>query len=246
MKYAFLKEKDNKAIFVGDYMECYVPQSYFDKGMASTEGECINVLGVFNLRVATSDKQDISKLPLKTFNVPTMISMKPTVIERKELSLTSDSKPEIYSILKFYNGDELMTTLEVAATVDNTELFMMKLLTEGKVPSTIKYGDVFLLYLRNLELNNMNLDTPGAVLSVIVSETYRYNKDNAIPLRKVLGKGKCTELDYNTANMRAICSYSSTFAGMTFEDLDAMIISAVNKKRYNSSNAYSPVEKIIK
>lgn len=244
MKYPFLKEKDNKAIFTGNQLECYIPQSFFDKGMTSIDGEYVSTLGVFNLRATTNDKQDITKSKLLTFGVPTMVTMKPTSIEKRELNLLG-THSESYTVLTFFNGDELLTSLDVVATVDNTELFMMKLLTEGKLPSTIKYTDVFLLYLKNLELNGMNLESPGSILSIIASETYRYKGDNTLPLRKVLGKGKCGELDYVTANMRSICSLSSTFSALTFEDIDAMIIQSVNRKRYNYNNAETPLESII-
>lgn len=246
MKYPFIKEKDNKAIFTGSYMECYLPMSFVSKGITYIVGDIVNAIGLFNLRATMKDSEKIEDQKLLTFNVPSMVTMKPTSTERRMLSLVPGQEPEQYLVLQFYNGDEILTTLDVVATVDNTDIFMMRILTQGKLPSTIKYNDGFKLYLQNLEINKINLDTPAPILSIIYSEIYRYKDDVALPLRQVLGKGQCGELDYVTADMRTISSLSSTFSALTFEDIDSMIIRSVNRKRYKSKNAYTPLEQIIK
>ena len=246
MKYNFIKEKDNKAIFTGNYMECYIPNSLFEKGISYIDNGIVTTIGTFNLRVANSADADITKSKLLTFGVSTVITMKPTDIEKKTIRLLPN-KPEItYQVLKFYNGDELLTSLDVVEAVDNVETFMMKLLVEGKLPTTIPYTDGFNLFMKNLEINHIDLNVPAATLSIIYSEVYRYAKDPSLALRKVLGKGKCGELDYITANMRSICANSSTFSALTFEDQDAMIIKSINRNRFGYNNEESPVEQIIK
>lgn len=246
MKYPYLKEKANQAIFVGNYMECYIPQDTFDKGISYFVGDILNTVGLFNLRVNMTANADITKQKLHTFNAPSMITMKPSSTEKKTLALIP-GKPEVaYTVLKFFNGDAVLTTLDAIQSVDNTDLFMMKMLTLGKLPDTLTYNDGFKSYLKNLEMNKINLDTPAPTLSVIYSEIYRYNKDVGIPFRQAYGKGLCGPYDYTTANMRTIASLTSTFSAMTFEDIDNMVIRSVNRKRYNSKNAESPIENLLK
>lgn len=247
MKVAYFKEKDDSVIFTGNYMEIYIPNSYFDMGLSEVNGEVIESMGIFNFRVNTSDKQDIESTKVHTFNIPTMISLKPSSVVNREFELLKGSGKQKYRVLKFFNGDTVLVSSSTVALVDNTEAFILKLLSEGKIPNTINYEDVFKLFLKNLEMNNMNLNVSGMLLGLIVSELYRSKGDLAIPFRKVIGKNpNVSQTDYMAVNTRTLCSYSSTFAASTFEDIDTMILTSVNRKRLNKSQAYTPVEEIIK
>ena len=48
------------------------------------------------------------------------------------------------------------------------------------------------------------------------------------------------------ASIREICRYTSTFTAMTFEDIDSMVTSSVNRTRQNIPEPISPVETTIK
>lgn len=246
MRVAYLKEDGESVVFTGSYMECYIPMYYFDKGVATLEGEFVNTMGIFNFRVTTNANQDIAKGKVHTFKAPSMIIMKPSSMEKREIELIS-GKPEVYRVLKFYNGDKVLTSTNLVAHYDNVELFILKLLSEGKIPDTIPYETVFKMLLENLELNAMNLGTPGVVYALVVAEICRYNKDLALPFRKIIGKGgSISQTDYTPVNLRTLCSYSSTFSALTFEDIDTMVITSVNKKRYNKKETQTPVEEIIR
>lgn len=247
MKVAYLQEKDDAIIFTGNYMEIYIPMYYFEMGLAEVNGDIIDSMGMFNFRVNTSDKQDIETTKVHTISIPTMISLKPTSVVNREFELLKDSGKQKYKVLKFFNGDTVITSSNVVALVDNTEAFILKLLSEGKIPNTIDYEDVFKSFLKNLDLNNMNLNVHAMLIGMVVAELYRSKKDLSIPFRKVIGKGgNVSQTDYVAVNTRTLCSYSSTFSAVTFEDIDTMILTSVNRKRQNKTQAYTPVEAIVK
>ena len=84
-------------------------------------------------------------------------------------------------------------------------------------------------------------------MQLIIAEQARWAKDPTIPFRKKIGKmdGKVKETDYTLANMRAVASYNSTFAAMTFEDISQMLCSSINMTRQKRPQNKSPIEKVL-
>ena len=62
----------------------------------------------------------------------------------------------------------------------------------------------------------------------------------------VAGKENVSDYGYATASIRQICQYNSTFTALTYEDMDSMITSSLNRSRENKKETVSPVEQIIK
>ena len=52
--------------------------------------------------------------------------------------------------------------------------------------------------------------------------------------------------DYATSNMREICAQNSTFAAITYEDMDSMLITSLNRSKLKKAQVESPLERIIK
>lgn len=245
-KPSYFAEKDEKLIFTGGYMEIYIPDSLFSSGIATVIGEKVETMGLFNFCVMNkpTDKRDFSKL--KTFNVPCKMITKPNIIEKENLVLIPGHEEEKYYVLKYFNGDVVMTSTNVIATIDNVETFI-KMLNDGKIPKTIPYTELLNIMIRNLELNSVNLQVPGTLMSCIISELYRSKKDIAKPFRQEIGKNpSVSPYAYVSVNNRTVCSMNSTFTAMTFEDMDSMVTSSVNRERYGRNQAYTPVEELIK
>ena len=88
---------------------------------------------------------------------------------------------------------------------------------------------------------------PATIFEMVVSEIYREKDNPENNFAKVIGKNpKVSPYDYATANIRSICKYNSTFAGITFEDTDSMISSALNINKTKRKETESPIEKILK
>ena len=247
---AMTKKDGEKIVFTGHYMEAYIPSSYFEGRLGENYGSSIKVFGLFNVRCF--DKND-KPLKLETLNIPTMITMYPSEIVEKDIQLLDDEvdaseldeEEDRYTIAKFYNGD-VITNASIAQDASNVEMFL-KILTSGKVPKTIPYSKVLQIWQENLLLNNVRLGVTSTVLEVIISEIYRNAKKPEETFAKAIGRNpNLSEYAYRTANIREVCARNSTFAAMTFEDMDQMITSSLNINAYGKTESASPIEKIIK
>lgn len=239
----FLIDDGEHIVFNGDYLEMYIPGFYFESKLAENSGSAIRVFGVFNLRVTSNDKE----LKLETLNMPTMIYIHPSEIEKKELQLLKGQDGELtqYVIAKFYRGNKIMSN-SIPQDASNVELFL-NLLCGGKIPKTIAYSQVIKIWQKNLQINGVKLGVTSTILEIIIGEIYRNKSKPEETFAKLIGKNPGTsEFAYEPANIRQICARNSTFAALTFEDMDSMITSSLNINKYNKQETISPIEKIIK
>lgn len=231
-------------IFTGPYMEMYIPESYFQSKFAEDYGNTVQAFGLFNVRVFDEHEKPMK---LETLNVPTMIYLYPSEIEKRKTQLIPgpDNEVEEYRVAKFYRGATIMKS-SIPQDATNVELFL-KMLTNGKVPSTIPYDQVLQVWQKNLDLNGVKLGVTSAILEIIISEIYRNPKKPEETFAKVIGKNPSTsKYAYRATNIREICARNSTFAALTFEDMDQMITSSLNISKYNKAESTSPIEKIVK
>jgi len=229
-------------IFIGDYLEFYIPAFYFESKFAENYGSAINVFGIFNARVFSNKG---APMKLETFNIPSMIYIYPTESEKKDIQLVDDGEVESYYVAKFYKGNKIMAS-NIAQDATNVELFI-DFLFRGKIPKTIPYGSILSIWQKNLSLNGVKIEVTSTVLELIIAEIYRDKKKPEQTFAKVIGKDPAVSpYGYRTANIREICARNSTFAALTFEDLDSMITTSLNIKNYNKQETESPIEKIIK
>jgi hypothetical protein len=190
--------------------------------------------------------EKMNPMKLETINFPSMISIFPSDIEEKKLTLIEgDNEPEPYLVAKFNKGSRLMRSSIVQESA-NVELFI-NLITKGKIPVTIPYSQILNIWLKNLSVNNIKLGVVSSVLEAIIAQFYR---DKAKPENKFamrIGKDPTTsEYAYKPANIRELCARNSTFAALTFEDMDAMLTSSINIKKLNKEEIDSPLEKLLK
>lgn len=227
-------------------MEIYIPIYYFDKKIAIENGDKFELFAIFNLKIFNTVNPDRKSAKLLTFKFPSTIITQPNSSETEDIELIKGAGTQRYRVLKYFKGDKLMTTINVVQSIDNVEKFI-DLLNAGKLPNTIEYNMVLNLFLKNLEINNVDLNVPSVVLEAMITEVYRYKNDRSIPFRRVVGKAnkKISEYEYITANMREIAELGSTFTALTFEDIDTMINASLNRELYNRDEAQSPVEKIL-
>ena len=240
----FLKDDGENIVFTGNYLEMYIPEFYFEGKLAEDYGSSLMVFGLFNVRVFDEKGRPMK---LETFNIPSLILIHPSEIERKELQLIEGDSGEVetYRVAKFFKGNAIMKN-SIPQDASNVELFL-SVLFRGKIPKTIPYSQVLQIWQKNLELNGVKLGVTATILEIIISEIYRNKKKPEETFAKLIGKDPTvSEYAYRTANIREICARNSTFAALTFEDMDSMITSSLNINRYNKQESESPIEKIIK
>jgi hypothetical protein len=238
-----LKDDGEYIVFNGFYMECYIPSFYFDTKLGEEYGSELRIFGIFNARAFT---EKMKPMTLETINFPSIITIYPSEIDTKSLTLLEgDDEPEEYVVAKFHKGSRLMKNA-IPQDSTNVEMFI-NLLIKGKLPRTIPYSKLLSIWLANLTNNNVKLGVASSVLECMIAEFYRDRKNPMIKFAKTIGKKPDTdEYMYRPVNIRELCARNSTFAALTFEDMDAMLTSSINIKKLNKEEIDSPLEKILK
>lgn len=243
---SFLREVGDQVIFVGNYMEVYLPKFYFEKGIAITKGVEIETLGIFNFKVFSSEEKKENS-PVRTYSFPSIISTKPSSSYNANIpKLVEEADESEFTVLKYYKGDIFITNVNTTQKSDNVQMFI-DLLNAGKLPKTIPYDKILELEIINTSFNGVNLKVPGTVMELIISEIYRDKQDLTKPFRLRAGSGqKVSMYDYKAINMKSIPTFNSTFTAVTFEDIDYNLTASVNKTRQGKKELVSPIEKTIK
>lgn len=239
-----MKKEGENIVFTGEEMIVYIPEDHFEKGIAVDYGTSVSVIGLLNAQLFENGKK---KGKLSTMNVPTVIHMQPSeMLKPTEELIVDDENVESdrYVKARFIAGDIVMP-VNIPQDSGNVELFV-KLITGGKIPVTISYDDVFEIWLKNLEINNVNLNIPAVTMSVLLREIYRNALKPEQPFSIVYGEGKVSPYGYRTANIRQVCAFNSVFSAITFEDTDSSNISSINTTVSKKQQSVSPIEEIIK
>ena len=236
-------KKDGFIVLNCPYAEFYVPKQYVEKELASDGGEVFNALGIMYLRTFSSmDKPN----ELEILKLPNIISFYPTEKENRKMTIGGEDEAD-YIVLKFYKGNKLFQS---AIKCDNAapENFL-NIVLGGQIPKNIPYDKTIDLFLKVFIQNKIGLPTPAIMLEMILSEVYRYKGDNSLKYGQFLAKNfdpKKKQLDYSLANVRTICKNNSSFAGISFENIDEMLTSAINNNKYKRSETKTPLEDVIK
>lgn len=248
----FTIKKDGNIIVNVDRLEIYIPKDLFDAeridkdvehaAVATSFGDGFKIMAIMNARVAVKPEDKIEDSKLYTFNYPQMIITYPTSSSDERLSLYKDSEPEDYKVLKYVQGDILMSA-QIQKNADNCVKFL-NVLTKGKIPRTIKYEDIFLLWKKNLEINDVNPGVPDVYLQFIISEIYRDKNNPAKKFRFIYGKDM-TKNDYQPSNMRGVVASSSVFSSQIFEHMSRMLTTSINMSRRGLKQERSPIEKVL-
>lgn len=235
--------KDGYIVLDCPYAEFYVPKKYMDDGLAANNGESFMSLGIMYLRTFAAENKPNE---LEILKIPNKINFYPNSLENRKLTIGREDE-EDYICLKFFKGDKIMQS---GNRCDNAapEAFMQLILT-GKIPKNIPYDKIIELFIKVFKINKVGIPAPAIILEMIISEVYRYDKEPSLRygqyLAKNIDKNKKL-LEYNLANVRTICKSNSSFAGVSFENMDEMITSAINNNKYNRKETKTPLEDVIK
>lgn len=241
-KYA--TDNGNHIIFNGHHMEIYIPEVYFNSKLSVSQGNTIETFGLLPYSIFDAKDKEIDNGIL---NLPTMIILTPTELNevKKHIKNDPDTEPKKYTACRFYKGDKI-TPSNIRVDSSNVEMFINTIFN-NKIGGYIPYNKLLDIWEKNLETNNIKLGVSASNLEIIIAEICRDKNNLNQTFAKVIGKNpSVSQYMYKTANMREICSRNSTFAALTFEDMDAMITTSLNIKNYNKKQVESPIEKIIK
>lgn len=238
-------KSDNKYIYLDtSYAEFYIPKYYFESSgsLAEDRGSVIKGLGLFEVGFFENDKLK----EMRILNLPTWTEFFVYESVEREVAFPGGDNTAIpCKVLKYLKGQKIMNA-DVVKDSSNSEAFLNFIL-RGKLPTFLKYEDSINVWRKNQELNSVYLGVPSVIQELVLSNSYRYKKDQNKKFSQVIGKdNSVSQYDYMMNNIRQICQYTSTFTALTFEDIDAMVTTSLNRTRTHSEEAYSPVEQLLK
>lgn len=234
--------KDSNFIYLdADYMEFYIPLDFFDqsKRYAVDYSSYIETLGLFHVGIFEGGK-------LKTYKVmkqPYQIVVYVYDSENKIVSLpTGDTACKV---LKFNKNAKLMNSKIIQDA--QSSLQYIDMLMGGKIPSSVPYDKTSILCNKNKKCNRVNFGVRPEVEEMVIALNYRNPKDLSEPFSKVYGSDtSVSPYEYTTIGSRQICQYASTFSSLTFEDMDSMLTTSINRSRKKGVEQFSPIEDVIK
>ena len=223
------------------YIEFYIPMYFFDESGKFGEdlSSTVKVLGIFNVGIFENGKLK----ELRTLNIPTMITLNVYDSEVREVTLLNGEVVQC-KVIKYLKDAKIMSSV-----VFQDEIYAkdyLKFLMSGKMPHIIPYSKLLDLWRKNQVLNGVHFGLGSVYLELVLSVLCRNPSDFSQKFSKISGKGDAGDYDYKFASVRQICQYNSTFTALTFEDIDSMITTSLNKTRNKVKEQETPVEQIIK
>lgn len=235
----YLSRKGDSLIFNKDHQQFifYVPEKYYDTNNAITIGEYVQVFGLLDFQIVTTDGKPITKI--KQFSFPTVITTKPASSEKvKDLRLTKYAKPQDYRLLKFNKGDQVITSVMVPQDISTVEAFY-NLFNRGNLPPTIPYDALPEIYLENMRLADNAYNINAQLFGILYSEVYRSNTDLDKPYR--LGNSD-DPLAYTAIPITQVPKKVSPYVSITSENWDEAVIGAIG---IGDNGMDSPLEPVL-
>ena len=235
-------KKENGFIYSDvEYMEFYVPLEFFDqtKRYAVDFSSYIETLGLFYVGIFKGGQLQ----EYKVMKQPYQISVFVYDSEHKNVSLPSGETA--CKILKFNKGAKIMNAKIIQDA--QTSLQYLDMVMGGKIPPSVPYDMAADVFQKNKMVNKVNFGVRPEVEEMVIALNYRNPNNLAEPFAKLYGSDlSVSPYAYKTVSTRQICQYASTFSSLTFEDMDSMITTSINRSRDKGVEQFSPVEEIIK
>lgn len=233
-----LLHAENGKILASEYLEIYIPQSYFDDGIAQNRGDKIESFGVAYIRGFKGGNPG----EIKLFNIPTVQEF---MVHESKFDTITVHNIKIDCLTLEYPKDSYIIhqTLPKGREIANA---FMAIVLGGKLPKTINYADLIDIWWKNLEISGISYNVPSKIFEMILASIYRNPNNTKQRYGQLYGKRTNPEgYDYKTANVRSVVKDLSTFSGMVFEDIGAMISNGINNSNQGIEEPVSPLEKII-
>lgn len=225
-------------IYCNEFLELYIPMSYFSDGVAINKGSSIETLGICYVREFINGEPQ----KLKLMNIPVIVDF--MVYDYRYDTIRINDKSTDVMVLQ-YMKDSYIVHQTLAKGREIANVFLDSMLS-GKLPSTLNYTKIIDIWWRNLEISGISYKVPSKIFEMIVASIYRNPHNTKERYGQLYGKqNNPTGLDYTTGNVRSVVKDLSTFSGMVFEDIGTMISNGINNSLNNIKEPISPLEKII-
>jgi hypothetical protein len=236
----YFTETPNKVILNAFKCEIYVPEYYFEVKLAVQDGELFDLFFIAKYRIIHNDTDDIAKLPIYDFRIPTMVLTRPDEVQKAEFDLYGIK--ERFSVFTYYKGGEIIFNRGIVKNSTSVERYI-NLLNDGKI--RVPYAKVNDTTNKVQKIHDVKLNVPQYIQQLVISDVYRDKDNYAKPARLV-----ATDTDSNNdglkgLSMRENAAFTSTIAGVGFEDVKSMLTVADNRDDKNVKT-FSTIEKVIR
>lgn len=237
--------KPNGDIYLDEgVLELYIWKNYVEKGYTNISGTMVESLGLLPLRWYRSVNSDKPTL-CATWDIPTQVIFSPSNTDMKKVKIYPTSDEKEYVVIRFEKGDRIMNN-NVVKSLDNVVQFTQMVLGKG-LDNNIPYPLLTPGWIRNMIMNDVNLNVPVTNIDNIIANLCRYKKDPNKTFASVIGKNPNTPMtDYIFVDTRTVCATDSIFGALSFEDMNLMLDSSLNMTQQEREQRVSPVEAIIK
>lgn len=235
---SLLYAKEGK-IYCSEYMEIYVPMSYFEGSpVAFNEGASIRTIGLVYVRSFKNGTPG----DIKLFNLPVTVQF--MVYETKQDTIKVNNRSiEVMTLQYMKDAYVLHQSVTKGREVAGS---FLNLILGGKIPTSINYSQVIDLWWRNLEIAGISYKVPSKIFEMIIASIYRNPHNPKKRYGQYYGSHPNSDgYDYVTGNVRDVVKQLSTFSGMVFEDINTMISNGINNSIEGKEEPISPLEKII-
>jgi hypothetical protein len=234
--------KGSKIILDAPRCEIYVPDQYFDAKLAVQDGEIFDLLFIAKYRIVPEGATDIAKVPLSEFAIPTMLLTRPDEVKRAEMNLYGTN--ERFTVFVYYRGAELIYNSEIVKNPTSVERFVTQW-TEGKI--RLNYGsEVNDVVNKVQKIHDSKLNVHQSVQQIVSSAVYRSISDLSVLARFVAKPDADNSKIIRGINMRESSAFTSTLAGVGFEDVKSMLTVADNRDDRKNPAPLTNIEKVIK
>lgn len=249
-KFPFLEKQENSYLFIGDYLNIYLPKLNFDKNkhLSMYDGDIIETIGIFNFEVLTKEQYESNKKGnFYKLNIPINIKFEFSQETTIDKQFSSDSEVVKYNIFTLIHGNKFLIT-DIVETGMNTTKQFIDILHAGKIPSNVKYSEIINLYNDAITLlGKDSLGAPVSLLETMIAELCRYKENYNIPFRKALNENKdLSEYDYKNIRLQELPNLNSVFTSLSFERINDSIVSSLKNQKDGIEQIESPLEKTIK
>lgn len=226
-------------LYASDYLEIHIPAFYFEKNkFATSKGASIETLGLVYLEKYTNGKAE----PISLINLPAIINLMVYDSKMHDILIKNETFPVV--TLKYLKDSYVMNSF-IEKGREVTEKFLDVMLA-GKLPKNLDYSKLIDIWWKNIEISGVSLQVPSKIFEIIIANVYRTKGDLRKRFAEYFGASTTSDpYNYQTASIRKIVQQLSTFSGLIFEDISAMISSGINNSRNKVIEKESPMEKLI-
>lgn len=240
MKTNLLKSENGQIFYTGAKMELFVPSEYFKTRLAEEVGTGYKIFGyvrAYHYDERNDNRQSATKsvlaYPLMFYTVPDSVTVE---------KINFFGTEEKYHVFTYYKNSVVFANSEIIQDANNVQTFF-NMLMNGKL-DIVEYKTIPRMLQLCKIYNGVSFGVPAMYEEVIIADYYRNPDDPREPARFVAAVTDKDPFFARGISQREKVSYSSTFAGITFEDINAMMVMADNAKREGREEKISEVEKV--